>query len=90
MNNISVVETDNTNGIDSIVWYHPFDLDTSVYDPPYFYKVFNSQGQAIYQGNSSSVIQNLDSSISYITNTTDTNRFYSVVFTINLMGWILY
>ena len=78
LNNITVVETDNTNGVDSIVWYHPFDLDTSVYAPPYFYKVFNSQGQAIYQGNSSSVIQNLDSSISYITNTTDTNRFYSV------------
>ena len=86
LNNVSVVKTGVSDGIDSIVWYHPFDLDTTLYLPPYHYRVKNDSGQIIYQGAPSVLLQNLDTSFNFVTNTTDTNRFYSVGIYYNANG----
>ncbi len=86
INNVSVVKTGVSTGIDSIVWYHPFDLDTSVYLPPYHYRIRNDLGQLIYQSPSSFILQNLDTSYNFITNTTDTNRLYTVEIYYNANG----
>ena len=59
LNNVSVVKTGVSDGIDSIVWYHPFDL-TQPFIFPYHYRVKNDSGQVIYQGAPSVLLQNLD------------------------------
>ena len=90
LSNVTVVETGVSDGIDSIVWYRPFDLDTTIYLPPYHYSVKNDSGQIIYQGAPSFSLQNLDTSFNFTTNTTDTNRFYSVGIYYNANGIGLY
>ncbi len=51
---VSVGETDPANGIDTVRWFHPTELDTiSNYPPPYFYRVlrydgFGNPGTTVY------------------------------------------
>ena len=68
----------------TLVWYHPFDLDNLYL--PLTITGKNDSGQIIYQGAPSVLLQNLDTSFNFVTNTTDTNRFYSVGIYYNANG----
>ncbi len=39
LNKVSVVVTDEVNGVDSVAWYSPIDLKTDIFGPPYRYKL---------------------------------------------------
>ncbi len=42
---VTVVETDNSEGVDSIRWTHPTEIDTSIKFPgPYQYKIYGNDG----------------------------------------------
>lgn len=41
LTHVTVVQTDITNGIDSIMWSKPTELDTSQYPGPYFCKIYH-------------------------------------------------
>ena len=86
LNNVSVVKTGVSGGIDSIVWYHPFDLDTTIYLPPYHYRVKNDLGQIIYQGAPSLSLQNLDTSLISLQILPIQTDFIRWAFTIMQMG----
>lgn len=42
--NVTVDETDMTNGVITVQWTPPFDADVVQFPPPYTYEVFRSQG----------------------------------------------
>ena len=77
--NVSVLKTDSLNGEDSIFWLTPIELDTNQYQGPYNYKIFNSNGNFIYQLPSKNFLFQLENNflINNI-NTVDTNRSYKV------------
>lgn len=55
MTNVSIINTDNVLGSDSIRWSAPTELDTSIYLPPYFYLLEHQIGdvwETIYTGTS--------------------------------------
>ena len=84
--NVSVLITDEFNGVDSIVWSAPTELDTQQYLPPYCYKIYNESDELLAQLPYSNFIHELDTnySISGI-NTVDTNRKYKIAlfYTVN-------
>ncbi|MFT6965341.1 MAG: gliding motility-associated-like protein [Marivirga sp.] len=44
--NVSVQETDETNGVVAVSWLPPFEIDQAVYPPPYKYQLLRSNGGA--------------------------------------------
>ncbi len=41
---VSVVESDSLNGMISLAWLSPFNLDTTIYKPPYSYRITRGNG----------------------------------------------
>ncbi|MCH1611714.1 MAG: gliding motility-associated C-terminal domain-containing protein [Flavobacteriales bacterium] len=79
LTNVSVVVTDSLQGIDSINWINPTELDTNQYQGPYHYKITNSNGNIIHQFSPKNFLYELENSYSTLnTNTVDTNRNYKV------------
>lgn len=44
MTNVSVITTDASTGTDTVIWATPKELQTSVFGPPYHYKLYRSTG----------------------------------------------
>ena len=79
LTNVSVVVTDSLQGIDSINWINPTELDTNQYQGPYHYKIANSNGNIIHEFLPKNFLYELENSYSTLnTNTVDTNRNYRV------------
>ena len=77
--NVSVANTSFSNGTDSIAWVAPTELDTTQYPGPYLYKIFDKNGNQIFQTPSALLLNDLDTNYNYsLINTTDTNRYYSL------------
>ena len=77
--NVSVANTTFSNGTDSIAWVAPTELDTTQYPGPYLYKIFDKNGNQIFQTPSALLLNDLDTNYNYsLINTTDTNRYYSL------------
>jgi len=79
LTNVSVVVTDNLQGIDSINWINPTELDTNQSRGPYHYKIANSNGNIIHEFLPKNFLYELENSYSNLnTNTVDTNRIYKI------------
>jgi gliding motility-associated-like protein len=79
LTNVSVVITDSLQGIDSINWINPPELDTNQYQGPYHYEIANSNGNIIHQFSPKNFLYELENSYSTLNiNTKDTNRSYKV------------
>ena len=77
--NVSVTNTDEISGVDSIAWSAPTELDTQQYSAPYSYKIFDQTQSLVVQLPYSQTIEGLDTNFIYnIINTTDTNRHYRI------------
>lgn len=77
--NISVLNTSDVNGVDSIAWVPPTELDTQQYPGPYFYKIFDQAENLVVQLPSSITLEELDTNyIHSAISTTDTNRHYKI------------
>ena len=47
--NVTVTETDQSNGQIFVKWTSPFDIDPSIYPPPYTYELYRGEGQTSSQ-----------------------------------------
>lgn len=92
LTHVTVNETDATNGIDSIMWSKPTELDTIQYPGPYFYKVY--QGSTINNINTF-VGQTPSANLLYLTdtllvvnslNTSDMPNYFRVELFYNHLG----
>lgn len=81
---VTVNKTDNSLGVDSIMWSKPSELDTNVYQSPYYYKVYhgysiNSINTLIGQTNTSNFLYNTDTVFVHNNiNTSDNPNYYRV------------
>ncbi len=79
LTHVNVTETDSLNGIDSIAWSKPSELDTIQYSGPYHYKVFKLNGNLIGQTPPGNFISITDTSFVYSSiNTKSAAREYIV------------
>ena len=77
--NVSVINSDNASGKDSIFWLAPTELDTVQYLGPYHYKVFKGNGNIVHQFPYKNEISQLENNfVTNNTNTLDTNRNYKI------------
>ncbi len=77
--NITVKNTDNINGIDSIVWLPPPDLDTLQYPGPYLYEIYDDLDNLLTQLPTNNYLLNMDTNYLFTNiSTTDTNRKYKL------------
>lgn len=68
---VSVLETDASAGIDSVMWSKPTELDTIQYPGPYFYKVYhgtsiNNANSLIGQSNTTTNMYNSDTAFTHV------------------------
>lgn len=84
MTHVTVNNTDNTLGIDSIMWSKPSELDTNTFPGPYHYKVYhglsiNNINSFIGQTTSSNLLFNTDTIFVHNNiNTVNSPNFYRV------------
>ena len=77
--NVSVISTDSTVGIDSIIWLTPTELDTTQYLGPYRYDIFDGNEILIKQLSTKNFLYELETSYNIKNiNTTDTTRNYKI------------
>lgn len=82
---VSVVETSNSNGIDSIQWAKPTELDQSIFPGPYKYQVLrgigsNNPNEVVFEVTNAS-LQDLDTVyVDNLLNTQDTSYTYRIDF----------
>ena len=92
LTNVTVVNTDASSGIDSIMWSKPTELDTIQFPGPYFYKIYhgldiNSIQTLIGQTASSPLLYSTDTTFTHNNiNTTDYPNFYRVELFYNHSG----
>ncbi len=70
ISHVTVVQTDATNGIDSVMWSKPTELDTNQYPGPYSYKIYhgtsiNSVNTLIGQTTSSTFLGTSDTTFTH-------------------------
>ena len=81
---VTVLQTDATNGVDSIMWSKPTEIDTNQYPGPYLYKVYHglSAGNIntlIGQSNTTANLYNSDTAFTHFNVNTDSQEnFYRV------------
>lgn len=81
---VTVLQTDATAGVDSVMWSKPTEIDTNQYPGPYFYKVYhgsslNTVNTFLGQTNTTANLYNSDTSFTHVNLDTETpENFYRV------------
>ncbi len=92
LTHVTVNSTDVNNGIDSIIWSKPTELDTMIYPGPYYYKIYhgsniNTISSLLGQTSSSLFLGNTDTIFTHNNiNTQDAPNFYRVELFYNHLG----
>jgi len=92
LTHVTINNTDPVNGIDSIIWAKPTELDTLIYPGPYSYKIYhgnniNAINTIIGQTSSSLFLGNTDTIYTHNNlNTQDAANYYRVELFYNHLG----